>query len=417
MEYVPPLGSVDPNAPYVDANPAAGLDGSAVPAAAIEQPMREIVFVETQAGLAPAEGDTTQLYDAIMALIAANMPAGFDPATLDLRALAHRDFGLGLEDDGANGARVKLADTSLARGAAGLKVSAVPTTIGAGGAVVTAANNMANYVATAACTITLPRAQTAGVCAFSVLAHGGAVTLTPDVNDAIQGGAAGASWSLPIGGSCFVVTDGGAAGKWWAFLNSRTVTTYTTLTSGSGTYAPPAGAKQLEVEFVGGGGGGGAWGGGSNGGAGGVTAFNGITAVGGAGGITVGGNGYTAGGAGGTGGTGAAFLRIAGQNGQLGSAGYGNGSAGGGSVLGMGGMPNINDVTGQAGTGFGSGGSAAYHGQSGGSAGGGGEYVKLVINGPAATYAYVVGSGGTGGTGTYAGGAGAGGAIIIKEIY
>jgi hypothetical protein len=263
----------------------------------------------------------------------------------------------------------------------------------------------------------LTRAQTVGVCAFSVLAHGGAVTLTPDANDAVQGGAAGASWSLPIGGSCFVVTDGGAAGKWWVFHNSRTLTTWTTLTSGSGTYNTPAGAKQLEVEYVGSGGGGGAWGSGSNGGAGGTTTFNGVTAIGGGGGITVSGNGYTAGGAGGTGGTGAAFLRVAGQNGQLGSAGYGNGSIGGSSVLGLGGVPNINDVTGQAGTGFGAGGSAAYHGQSGGSAGGGGEYVKLIINNPGATYSYAVGAAGTAGTGTYNGGAGTAGVIRIKEIY
>lgn len=42
MKYAPPIGSTDPNQPYVDANPAAGIQGSAVPAAAIEPSMREI---------------------------------------------------------------------------------------------------------------------------------------------------------------------------------------------------------------------------------------------------------------------------------------------------------------------------------------------------------------------------------------
>lgn len=71
MKYVPPLGAPDDNDPYVNPNPVAGIDGSPVPAAAIEHTMREITHVITQAGLTPDEGDLTQLYQAINDLIIA----------------------------------------------------------------------------------------------------------------------------------------------------------------------------------------------------------------------------------------------------------------------------------------------------------------------------------------------------------
>ena len=41
MKYQPPLGGDDGD-PYIDANPAAGIEGSAVPAAALEHPMRRV---------------------------------------------------------------------------------------------------------------------------------------------------------------------------------------------------------------------------------------------------------------------------------------------------------------------------------------------------------------------------------------
>lgn len=64
MKYIQPVGgAVD--APYVDANPGSGIEGSAVPAAAIEHPQREIENVIIGAGIAPAAGDLTQLRQAI----------------------------------------------------------------------------------------------------------------------------------------------------------------------------------------------------------------------------------------------------------------------------------------------------------------------------------------------------------------
>lgn len=75
MEYVQPIGAAA-DASYVDANPAGGVEGSPVPAAAIEHPMREIVAVIEAAGLTPDGEDLTQLADAIAALIAAGTPAG-----------------------------------------------------------------------------------------------------------------------------------------------------------------------------------------------------------------------------------------------------------------------------------------------------------------------------------------------------
>lgn len=66
MEYVEPIGGAADD-PYVDANPSSGIEGSPVPAAAIEHPLREIVEVIKHylgAG-APDSGDLTQLRQAI----------------------------------------------------------------------------------------------------------------------------------------------------------------------------------------------------------------------------------------------------------------------------------------------------------------------------------------------------------------
>lgn len=68
MLYTPPIGGAADD-PYVDANPALGIEGSAVPAAAIEGPMSEIINVITAAGLTPNSGDLTQLRQAIAKMI------------------------------------------------------------------------------------------------------------------------------------------------------------------------------------------------------------------------------------------------------------------------------------------------------------------------------------------------------------
>lgn len=75
MEYVPPINgdTGDPDRSYINANPGAGQQGSIPAAEAIEHPIREIVNVIEEAGLTPDGGDLTQLYLAIVAIIAAEV--------------------------------------------------------------------------------------------------------------------------------------------------------------------------------------------------------------------------------------------------------------------------------------------------------------------------------------------------------
>ena len=66
MKYNQPFDQPsNPNAPYVDGNPSAGIDGSIVPAAAIEYDQREIVNAIAAAGLSPTNADLTQLLQTI----------------------------------------------------------------------------------------------------------------------------------------------------------------------------------------------------------------------------------------------------------------------------------------------------------------------------------------------------------------
>ena len=65
MKYVKPLNETDENAGYTDADPAHGIKGSTVPAAAIEMPQREIVAAIVAAGLVPSGEDGGQLAQAI----------------------------------------------------------------------------------------------------------------------------------------------------------------------------------------------------------------------------------------------------------------------------------------------------------------------------------------------------------------
>jgi hypothetical protein len=61
MKYEQPYGVSDPNAPYINGNPSTGTMGSIPPAAAIENPQREIVNLISDAGLSPADTDMHQL--------------------------------------------------------------------------------------------------------------------------------------------------------------------------------------------------------------------------------------------------------------------------------------------------------------------------------------------------------------------
>lgn len=65
MRYVPPLNETDPNAGYVNADPANGQEGSIIPAGALENPQREIVNAISALGLTPTENNLGQLATAL----------------------------------------------------------------------------------------------------------------------------------------------------------------------------------------------------------------------------------------------------------------------------------------------------------------------------------------------------------------
>lgn len=73
MQYVPPIGAA-PNDPYIDAVPASGIEGSPVPAAAIEHPMREIVGLIAAAGLTANAGNLNQLAEAVLKIVQTSAP-------------------------------------------------------------------------------------------------------------------------------------------------------------------------------------------------------------------------------------------------------------------------------------------------------------------------------------------------------
>ena len=61
MQYNQPYGITDPNAPYINGNPEAGVRGSIPPAASIEYPQRELVNFFSDAGFTPDNADLRQL--------------------------------------------------------------------------------------------------------------------------------------------------------------------------------------------------------------------------------------------------------------------------------------------------------------------------------------------------------------------
>jgi hypothetical protein len=61
MRYQAPYGVSDPDSPYINGNPSLGIQGSIPPAAAFEEPMREIVAVINSSGITPDDGDLQQL--------------------------------------------------------------------------------------------------------------------------------------------------------------------------------------------------------------------------------------------------------------------------------------------------------------------------------------------------------------------
>lgn len=228
-----------------------------------------------------------------------------------------------------------------------------------------------------------------------------------------------------------LVADGGTT---WYPVNIRKSPVVGTFSAGAiATYVTDALAKFLVVEMVGGGAGG--VGGGTAAGtvptAGGNTTFgtsflvaNGGSAgvwannfgTGGTASIAAGASGVvTTGGQSGAGGVG-------GSSGNYGTGGCGgNSNFGGSGGGGQGGLPG-GDAPPNTGAGGGGGGSGLFVGslQVGGCGGGAGGYVRAIIPNPAASYPFVVGSGGAAGaagTSGFAGGNGGGGVIIVTAYF
>jgi hypothetical protein len=65
MKYEQPYGVSDVNAPYINGNPAAGIQGSIPPAAAFEYHQRELIQLITQAGFTPSDSDLSQVTKAV----------------------------------------------------------------------------------------------------------------------------------------------------------------------------------------------------------------------------------------------------------------------------------------------------------------------------------------------------------------
>jgi len=65
MKYVPPYNSTDPNSGYVNGNPATATQGSIPPAAAFENPQREIVNIITDSQQVATDQDLHQMTRAI----------------------------------------------------------------------------------------------------------------------------------------------------------------------------------------------------------------------------------------------------------------------------------------------------------------------------------------------------------------
>lgn len=244
--------------------------------------------------------------------------------------------------------------------------------------------------------------------------------------------------STTLGGSAGFSGQPTSNGSYWAVIGAGGAPTQTILTSGSGTYTTPARCKYLVIQATGGGGGGaGSGNSGTNGGNGSDTKFGGSLVVAQAGAATT-----TNGAVGGVGGAGSVGVgvfgyTVTGNNGapatsfsSVPATGviFLSGGFGGGNPLGMGGVPGgiITNPTSGTGTGSGGGGgqmstdpAVTTVGFTGGGGGAGG-YTNGTITNPAASYSYVIGTGGAGGvagTNGVAGAAGRAGVLIITEYY
>lgn len=96
--------------------------------------------------------------------------------------------------------------------------------------VLTSSSGNTMYVCTAALSITMPLSTSLTTAyVFMVDASGGAVALTPQVTDQINGGTAGVALTIPQGGYCLVCTD--ANGHWFTLFGPNATFTNITATA------------------------------------------------------------------------------------------------------------------------------------------------------------------------------------------
>ena len=101
MQYQAPLGSTDPNASYAQGSPAAGVRGSFIPAAAVEQPMRELMaIIGADPSLTPSNGDLGQALKAIRYLIASAVGAINFPAVPQIPEIPGAGEGNAIDANG-----------------------------------------------------------------------------------------------------------------------------------------------------------------------------------------------------------------------------------------------------------------------------------------------------------------------------
>lgn len=139
-------------------------------------------------------------------------------AVSELGQLAKENIGQGLEDDGSGNLRVKLADGSMRRTAAGVQTNDPVTQVSSATAI-NATTHGCSIVATASVNFTAAHTTTLwNGCNVAINAKGGACTLTPDAADSIDGLAAGQVYTILKGQSALFVSDG--AGNWNVYFKT-----------------------------------------------------------------------------------------------------------------------------------------------------------------------------------------------------
>ena len=126
----------------------------------------------------------------------------------ELGNVARENIGQGLEDDGAGNLRIKLTDASIRRTASGIQ-TAMAISRPSGATAVNAASNTTMYVPTTSIVLTVAQTTTLfNGHSFAVDARNGAQTVTPNAADSINGGTAGAGYTVQKNTSAVFVSDG-----------------------------------------------------------------------------------------------------------------------------------------------------------------------------------------------------------------